>query len=702
MCSLGGVDGLIFEGRVIRFPSILCCLLRMLVACCGLVAGVATGAETPGPPKVRELQVMATTESFAPVTVKTKGIVTWADPALGNYFQIQDDTGGMRVDFTGTAGPKVNDLVEIQGTLERGPYAPIISAATFTVTGTGTPPEPENASGGGLLNGEYNGMLVYIHGFIRSAEIVPPNVFVAVLSSGSARITLRISNPGNLDPKERLAHQVYLRGVAVPVRSRSGLRQLVDVEVHAVSGTDLKPRGPEPTDPWTTPVRSLHEAFQYRPAVRRSDRIRVRGQVVHHRNGFVFLNDGNSGIAVRGVGADKLETGDEVEAVGFPDLEDFLPVLSDAVFESLPAERPKVQPKPTPIESLLGGLQHAAYVTARGRLLDRLQTPSKEGPGLLVLALNTPRGVFTAELEGQGGGIPDLEEGATLDVSGICQVSVDGVGNPTSFKILVPGHDHVTVVEKASFFTVKRLLVMLSIVLGVLVAVVLFAYVTSRRNLSLAAEMRERNAVTAERSRLARDLHDTLEQGLTGIHLRLHSIGPEHEDASEETREHLQAVDSLVRQCHAEMRQSIWNLRSVALEKFDLAEALERAAKSLTLGSNIRVDAKQSCASGRLPALIEDNLLRIGQEAITNAVKHAKPSVITIELHVSAERAILSVADDGIGIGQAAVPGHFGLTGMHERARRIGGTLRIESNSQGGTTVEVEVPLQNGHENPKT
>jgi signal transduction histidine kinase len=306
---------------------------------------------------------------------------------------------------------------------------------------------------------------------------------------------------------------------------------------------------------------------------------------------------------------------------------------------------------------------------------------------LLVLALNTPLGVFTAELEGDGVGIPDLEEGATLDVSGICQVSVDGVGNPTSFKILVPGPDQVTVVEKASFFTAKRLLVMLSLALGVLVAVILFAYVMSRRNLRLAAEMRERNAVTAERSRLARDLHDTLEQGLTGIHLRLHSIGPEEADASGETREHLQAVDSLVRQCHAEMRQSIWNLRSVALEKFDLAEALERAAKSLTLGSNIRVDAKQSCASGRLPALIEDNLLRIGQEAITNAVKHAKPSVITIDLHVSAKRAILSVADDGTGLRQAAAPGRFGLTGMHERARRIGGTLRVDSNPHGGTTV---------------
>jgi signal transduction histidine kinase len=647
--------------------------------------------------KIRDLQVTASTSPFAPQPVRTRGIVAWIDPAVGPHFQLQDDSGGIRVDFTGADPPQVNDIVEVEGTLERGDYAPVIARGRLRPQGRGDRPRAENASGGGLLNGEYNGLLVDVHGFVRSAEVVPPSTLVALLSSGSARITVRVSNVRDLDPRKLIAAKVWLRGVAVPVRARGSLRQLVDVEVHGSTQGDFHVDKPEPRDPWTTPVRPLHEAFQFRPAVSRADRIRVRGQVVHHRDGIVYLNDGKSGIAVRGADAGKLRPGDEVEAVGFPDLEDFLPVLSDAVFASFPATSAPVKPRPVPVESLLGGLEHAAYVTVRGRLLDRLQTPSAGG-GRLVLALNTPRGVFTAELQGESTAIPDLEEGATLDVSGICLVSVDGAGNPTSFKILVPGAGQIAVVERASFFSVKRLLVLLSLLLGALAAVTLFAYFITRRNLSLAAEVRERTAVTAERNRLARDLHDTLEQGLTGIHLRLHSIGPAENDASPETREHLQAVDSLVRQCHAEMRHSIWNLRSVALEKFDLAEALERAAKSLTLGSNIRVATKAGRVSGRLPALVEDNLLRIGQEAITNAVKHAKPSVISIDLSVSDDRATLTVSDDGTGILQAAAPGHFGLTGMHERARRIGGTLRVGSNAQGGTTVEVDVPLRHARE----
>lgn len=665
---------------------------RCLLLFASLVLSLpATGQEALQ--KIRDLQVTASTSPFAPQTVRTRGIVTWIDPAVGAHFQLQDDSGGIRVDYTGAVPPQVNDLVEVEGTLERGDYAPVIAGARLHPHGKGDRPRAENASGGGLLNGEYNGLLVDVHGFVRSAEVVSPSTLVALLSSGSARITVRVSNVRDLDPKKLIAAKVWLRGVAVPVRARGSLRQLVDVEVHGPTQGDFHVDKPEPRDPWTTAVRPLHEAFQFRPAVSRADRIRVRGQVVHHRDGIVYLNDGKSGIAVRGADAGKLQPGDEVEAVGFPDLEDFLPVLSDAVFASFPATSVPVKPRPVPVESLLGGLEHAAYVTARGRLLDRLQTPSTAGGGRLVLALNTPRGVFTAELQGESTAIPHLEEGATLDVSGICLVSVDGAGNPTSFKILVPGPGQVAVVERASFFSVKRLLVLLSLVLGALAAVTLFAYFITRRNLSLAAEVRERSAVTAERNRLARDLHDTLEQGLTGIHLRLHSIGPAENDASPETREHLQAVDSLVRQCHAEMRHSIWNLRSVALEKFDLAEALERAAKSLTLGSNIRVATKAGRISGRLPALVEDNLLRIGQEAITNAVKHAKPTVISIDLSVSDDRATLTVSDDGTGILQPAAPGHFGLTGMHERARRIGGTLRVESHAQTGTTVEVDVPL---------
>lgn len=657
-------------------------------ACVGPVVGQVI------PQKIRELQVKATAESFAPVDVRTSGIVTWIDPAEGKFFQMQDDTGGVQVSFTNIDWPLVGDRIEVAGVLERGPYAPVISGATFTHKGKGTLPDPANSSGGGLINGEYNGELVDVHGFVRSAEMVSPTTFSAVLSSGSARVTVRVSNAPDLDPKELIAAKVWVTGVPVPVRARGGLRQLVDVQVLASRRKDFNIWEREKVSPWEKPVLPLRDAFQYRPGFRRGDRIRVRGEVVYQREDVAYINDGRNGIAVRGAEATKLKHGDEVEAVGFPDLENFLPILSDAVFVSYPPEGTTVAPRPMAAGALMDGLQHAAYVTVRGHLLDRMQSSFANGRAMVALALNTPHGVFTAEMEDTGEKIPHLEEGCTAELSGICLVSTDGTGSPTSFKILLAGPDAVRIVERASFFTVKRLLVMLSAALGGLAAVAIFAYFITRRNLRLAAEMRERTAVTAERNRLARDLHDTLEQGLTGIHLQLHSIGKGESDASPETREHLNVADSLVRQCHAEMRNSIWNLRSVALEEFDLAEALERSARSLVLGSGIRVDLKRSGQGMKLPPLVEDNLLRIGQEAITNAVKHANPKQILIELTMGERRATLSVADDGCGMKEPRGRGHFGLTGMHERAVRIGGTLRTLPNPTGGTIVSIEVPLQ--------
>lgn len=677
-----------------RNPSFL--LVRLCLAS-GMVACGCLAAEEMAPQPIQELQLKAATEPFEPLEIRTSGIVTWIDPAEGKFFQLQDRTGGVQVSFTNIDWPLVGDTLEIVGRLERGPYAPVISNATFRHKGRGIRPVAANASGGGLLNGEYNGELVDVHGWVRSAEMVSPTTFSAVLSSGSARVTVRVSNARNLDPVKLIAAKVWMRGVAVPVRARGGLRQLVDVQVLASTEDDFHVFRNEPSDPWKSPVRPLQQAFQYRPGFTRGDRFRIRGELVYERDGVAYLNDGKSGVAVRGVDAARLKLGDQVEAVGFPDLEDFLPVLSDAVFASFPPEGKPVAPKPMPVDDLLDGLQHAAYVTVRGRLLDRLHAPSPDGSGVLVLALNTPRGVFTAEMEEkQGEKIPDLEEGCTLDASGVCLVSADGTGNPNSFKILIPGADSITVVERASFFTVKRLLVMLSIALGGLAAVAIFAYFISRRNLKLAAEMRERTAVTAERNRLARDLHDTLEQGLTGIHLQLHSIGSSEQDASAETRERLQVVDVLVRQCHAEMRQSIWNLRSVALEQFDLAEAIERAARSIALGSDIRLEVKRSGTPVKLPPLVEDNLLRIGQEAVTNSVKHARATRLTVELAMSPESVTLLVSDDGAGIRNPARPGHFGLTGMGERAVRIGGKLEVTANPGGGTLVRVEVPLRNG------
>ncbi|MES2569319.1 MAG: sensor histidine kinase [Verrucomicrobiota bacterium] len=263
---------------------------------------------------------------------------------------------------------------------------------------------------------------------------------------------------------------------------------------------------------------------------------------------------------------------------------------------------------------------------------------------------------------------------------------------------MLPTIEAISIVEPARFFNTKRLLILLSITLGTLLLVTGGALLLARRNIGLLAEMRERGAVAAERSRLARDLHDTLEQGLTGLHLHLHSIGPSVDEASEETQKRLGTIRSLVQQCHSELRQSIWNLRTSAVDPFDLGEALERIAHSLVLGSAIHVELRQQRAPVKIPSLVEDNLLRIGQEALTNVVKHANAFRLRIALTISRRHVTLAISDDGRGFQTGdhagASSGHFGILGMRERAARIGGTLTLHSTPQSGCLVQVDVPLR--------
>ena len=153
----------------------------------------------------------------------------------------------------------------------------------------------------------------------------------------------------------------------------------------------------------------------------------------------------------------------------------------------------------------------------------------------------------------------------------------------------------------------------------------------------------------------------------------------------------------MVRQCHTEVRQSIWDLRAEALDHFDLGEALRRMAQSLFLGSGIRVDFNQQRGVGKIPGLIGDNLLRIGQEAMTNVLKHSQAGIIGIELTATGQAVSLNVHDDGSGLADSGrnnrADGHFGLVGMEERAKRIGGKLTIGDRPGGGTVVLIEVPL---------
>jgi signal transduction histidine kinase len=145
-----------------------------------------------------------------------------------------------------------------------------------------------------------------------------------------------------------------------------------------------------------------------------------------------------------------------------------------------------------------------------------------------------------------------------------------------------------------------------------------------------------------------------------------------------------------------EARRSVWDLRCHLLENGDLVSALRLAVETLAVGNQVKVEVKVDGHPRRLAAPIEMNLLRIGQEAATNAGRHAHARNVTLELEYLPEKIRLCVSDDGQGFSrdEAALAGngHFGLLDMRERAQSLGCDLRIDSEPGSGTRVEVELP----------
>lgn len=204
-----------------------------------------------------------------------------------------------------------------------------------------------------------------------------------------------------------------------------------------------------------------------------------------------------------------------------------------------------------------------------------------------------------------------------------------------------------------------------------------------------------------ERSRLARELHDTLAQGLTAIALQLESADALLDSEAERAR--IQATVrkalQLTRANLEETRRSVQDLRAVPLEGKTLAEALAALAAERNRSGAAQVRCEIAGESRPLPVRIENGVYRMAQEALTNAQRHAAAKHILLRLETVPQHIRLTIEDDGQGFeADSCEPPHgplehYGLVGMNERARLLGGTLQVASGPGEGTRIVVDIPL---------
>jgi signal transduction histidine kinase len=209
------------------------------------------------------------------------------------------------------------------------------------------------------------------------------------------------------------------------------------------------------------------------------------------------------------------------------------------------------------------------------------------------------------------------------------------------------------------------------------------------------AEQGRHAAILEERTRMARDIHDTLAQGFTGVIVQMEAAEEAFVDeAPDDAIQHVRRARELARESLGEARRSVHALRSQALEKAGFWDALRGIIRNTTLGTPLQTRFRLEGDVRVLAPHVEENLLHIGQEALTNALKHAQATRFDTRLAFEPNAVRLELCDNGNGLVANGANGGFGLIGMRERAEQIGGTLRVTSARGEGTTIVAVAPYQ--------
>lgn len=676
--------------------------------------------------------------------VQIRGIVTAAQPDAdwsGRFF-IQDSTAGIFVEHIGTNQPRPGDLLEVSGLSHPGGYAPIITQPRWRKLGTAPLPAAKPTPIEQLMAGIEDSQRVEISGIVRSFR---PRGMVTIfeIASGGYRLDVNTPPPPSIEPQSLIGAQVRIRGTAATFFSGK-LRHLITVTLHVPRAEDFIIEKIAAGDPFAERVIPLDSLAQYRSEHELSQRVHVKGIVTHQRRGEdLFLQDATGGMQVKSRLLLPVETGDMVEAVGFPNFEEFLPVLQDAVYRKVGETNQPPTTKAVTIPELNGGFRHADLVILQGKVLDSTErwiNSSGGGPSRQrrILTLQNTNFLFSVESPISKSDTENVAVpvGSLVEVSGICLTKITEDGRLQSLQILLPAAQNIRILAEPSWWTPRRLLLGLAGLFTVLIVAVNWIVMISRKNAALKISIREKEqaqiglqhandrleervkerseqlklqitarqdaelqfqAVLTERTRLAQELHDTLEQTLTGIALQMDTAARFAPTDLRRADHHLELARNLVTQSQAEVRCSVWDLRSKSPEQLDLAGLLLKISGQLTEDTRIKVQVKALGRVRPLSELIEENLLRVAQEALTNIIKHSQATEAIITLDYGAQNVILTITDNGIGfvVNQQAGPqeGHFGLLGITERTSRLRGKISLTSEPGTGTTIQAMIPV---------
>ncbi len=582
--------------------------------------------------------------------------------------------------------------VRIEGRTEPGGFLPIIAGERVTVLGKGTVPEPLRIDAAELFSPSLDCQWVEVSGIVTGTEEAGEAVLVAEVSGWTVKLILPAHERDSAKTAEIMQRPVIIRGVVGSVFNAQ--RQLTARHLFVPSLDEIIP-SESATPDGEARLKAVDELLRSDATSR--TRVRVQGVITYAAGDGLYLRGEGGSLRVRAAHTTGLAVGTRIEVEGFAAVAPFRPILRATRFTILEQLAP---PEPLPLD--LSGAdivsQQAELVSAEADLLALRDGPDDE----LILQCRSGRWFFEAFVPDGPAVARRLGINDRVRLTGICELSTTRAlpfsSHADGFRLHLRGADDVAIVRRAPWWTLRLVLWALGIV-GV-IALLSLAWVTLlrrrvREQTEIIRTQIERTAVKDERQRIARELHDTIEQELAGVSIQLRNARQRLANAPESAGASLGLAEKMLRHCREEARSSIRDLRSVALEQRGLKGAIEELLAPLAAESGAQFNFAARGESRSLPGSSEVHLLRIAHEAVANAVRHGAARGVQVRLEYGRDEVMLEVSDNGCGF-DPSVPaprGHFGLLGIHERANKLQATLSIESRPGAGTTVRVVVPM---------
>jgi signal transduction histidine kinase len=627
----------------------------------------------------------------------TRGIVTFNDRVFDkDYLWIQEDAAPVFVSLKDRRYKnqlKVGQWIDLGGPLQPGKYVPTISPLVMTELGWRPMPVPMSQPIQLPVSENWEGRWTEVEGIVHS---VNSNGTICLLGMAGPICLWIGKTPSNylgcyVDARIRARGVLTLTVLDAPLL-------LVPSRIHL----DVEEEAPK--DPFELPPTSIADLVSRSLEESSLHRVRLSGEVTYQEGRSFLMQDDSGGVRVQTLSDSKVKPGEAVEVVGFPAMNGGIPTLTEALVRYRNVTQ-RSGTKELDLNEAVSVRQIGTLIHVSANVLSQ-----KTAGAFQVLELQEQQRVFEATLANELGHLPTIAPGSRLALVGVCDyetIAPPAAGRtgiekssagPLNIRLRSPVD--VSVLSGPPWWTWKRTAALVGTLFTVLTASFLWIHLLRGRLL------RQRAAQTAfsqqilqnlesERRRIAGNLHDGLGQNLLVI--KNQALLALQNDADESLlRQRLDEISGVASQAIEEVRQITHGLRPYQLDRLGLTQAIRATVSRTSANSPILFATRTDDIDGVFDQESEIHVYRIVQEAVNNVVKHSDATEAVVVIKKREASVTLSIRDNGRGFDvQSAQPSEFGygLSGITERIRILGGTLMIDSCPGGGTHLTVEVPV---------